>query len=254
MHGTIPGYYGKLPSFGDFLTRRLPRQFVEPWDTWLRNVLSCSTEQLADGWMDSYLTSPIWRFALTANVLSEAAWAGVLMPSVDQVGRYFPFTVAAPFAATWAPLRLAEAAKTWFERLDEIALSALDDGFDLETLDTQLEELGGPIDHETAPTTAAAAAVRSPDRRLAIRCDLGPSVDFSVVLPELTTRVVRLVAPAHGIWWSWGSDMPFCLACMPTASSSAPTLSAYPSRAWLPRASGGPRDDSRVCRRSLATS
>jgi type VI secretion system protein ImpM len=203
LQETSPGYYGKLPRFGDFLTRRLPRQFTEPWDNWLQNVMSCSNEQLGDGWLDSYLTSPIWRFALTANVLSEAAWAGVLMPSVDRVGRYFPFTIAAPFAATLAPLRLAEAAKTWFERLDEIALSALDDEFDLETLDKQLEELGGPIRHETAPISGG---LPTANRRLAMRCDLGPAVDVSVVLPELTTRVLHLVAPAHGIWWNWGSD------------------------------------------------
>ena len=26
------GWYGKLPASGDFVTRRLPPSFIEPWD------------------------------------------------------------------------------------------------------------------------------------------------------------------------------------------------------------------------------
>ena len=31
------GFFGKLPSHGDFLSRRLPRSFVDPWDSWLQS-------------------------------------------------------------------------------------------------------------------------------------------------------------------------------------------------------------------------
>jgi type VI secretion system protein ImpM len=31
----LPGFYGKLPTAGDFVTRRLPIDFVRVWDRWL---------------------------------------------------------------------------------------------------------------------------------------------------------------------------------------------------------------------------
>jgi type VI secretion system protein ImpM len=43
-----------------------------------------------------YLTFPVWRFLLPVGVLGSTAWTGVLMPSVDRVGRYFPLTLATP--------------------------------------------------------------------------------------------------------------------------------------------------------------
>ncbi|TIU04376.1 MAG: type VI secretion system-associated protein TagF, partial [Mesorhizobium sp.] len=31
----LPGFYGKMPATGDFVTRRLPGDFVRAWDRWL---------------------------------------------------------------------------------------------------------------------------------------------------------------------------------------------------------------------------
>ena len=90
------GFFGKLPKHGDFLSRRLPRAFTDPWDRWLQNAIADSREQMAEDWLNIYLTSPIWRFALSPGLCGDNAWAGVLMPSVDRVGRYFPLTLAAP--------------------------------------------------------------------------------------------------------------------------------------------------------------
>ena len=39
------------------------------------------------------------RFWLAPGVLTPDAWSGLLMPSVDRVGRHFPFTLAAPLRA-----------------------------------------------------------------------------------------------------------------------------------------------------------
>ena len=35
----IPGWYGKLPSLGDFASRRLGADFIPPWDAWLQEVI-----------------------------------------------------------------------------------------------------------------------------------------------------------------------------------------------------------------------
>ena len=89
----VPGLYGKIPSLGDFVSRRLPRSFISPWETWLQEVITNSREQLGELWLDHYLTCPLWRFVLSPGICGEQAWGGVLMPSVDRVGRYYPFTL-----------------------------------------------------------------------------------------------------------------------------------------------------------------
>ena len=90
------GFYGKLPSHGDFVSRRLPREFLDVWDSWLQQAVAESKARLGSDWLDAYLNSPIWRFALMPGICGDQAYLGLMMPSIDRVGRYFPLTVAAP--------------------------------------------------------------------------------------------------------------------------------------------------------------
>ena len=145
----LTGWYGKLPSLGDFASRRLPPAFVEPWDDWLARGLAAWREQSPDGWLDGYLASPSWRFVLMPGVLAGAApagataWAGVLMPSVDRVGRYFPLTLVRALPALPADAAQADDLLVWLQRLDDVALDALHDDWPVERLDTELAQLGG---------------------------------------------------------------------------------------------------------------
>ena len=50
------------------------------------------------------MMAPIWRFALAPGVAGPLPMLGVMMPSVDRVGRQFPLTLAAPMAEA-SPLR-----------------------------------------------------------------------------------------------------------------------------------------------------
>jgi len=40
------GFFGKLPSRGDFVSRYLPKSFLEPWDNWLQTAIAQSRQQL----------------------------------------------------------------------------------------------------------------------------------------------------------------------------------------------------------------
>ena len=40
------GFYGKLPSEGDFVTRRLPWEFTSAWDAWLQQGVHASRAAL----------------------------------------------------------------------------------------------------------------------------------------------------------------------------------------------------------------
>ena len=135
----VPGFFGKLPSRGDFVSRRLAADFVERWDGWLQSGVAASQAALGSRWLGIYLTSPIWRFALAPGVCGQQGHIGVVIPSVDKVGRYYPLAAAAPCES---PLALAPVLDGWYEEVEKLLLSTLDEApLDLEALDERLERL-----------------------------------------------------------------------------------------------------------------
>jgi type VI secretion system protein ImpM len=148
VHLPLPGWHGKLPAQGDFVSRRLDPDYIEVWDHWLSEGMLALCEQLGDDWLDAYLASPSWRFLLMPGVLAGSlgvsAWAGVLMPSVDRVGRYFPFTLVQPLDARLVSSPQMPALWHWLERLDDLAADALHEDWDVERLETELARNGGP--------------------------------------------------------------------------------------------------------------
>lgn len=176
------GFFGKVPTRGDFVSRSLPASFVTPWDNWLQAGIAGSREILGETWLDIYLTSPAWRFALSAQVAGDLAAVGVLIPSVDGVGRYFPFTLACVLDGQPAPIDL-RAQSAWFERAEALALGVLAD-ISLDDLIEGLEELGRPAPPAVAPD---GEAWRFED----------PSA--------LAHALSREVAPPHALFWTEGS-------------------------------------------------
>lgn len=133
----LPGWYGKLPSLGDFASRRLTPLFVEPWDRWLATGLAAWRES-DEAWLDAFLAAPTWRFALGAGLPFEQSpgYAGVLMPSVDRVGRYFPLTVVRARRAFEE-----QAPQSWLEALEGLAVAALNDDWNADRFDAELGSL-----------------------------------------------------------------------------------------------------------------
>jgi type VI secretion system ImpM family protein len=88
------GWFGKIPAVGDFVGRRLPEAFRGPWDRWLQDAMALGDQRLGSSWTELYMTFPIWRFLVPRGVLGPQGWTGILLPSVDRVGRRFPLTIA----------------------------------------------------------------------------------------------------------------------------------------------------------------
>lgn len=120
------GFYGKLASRGDFVQRGLPQPFVQAWDSWLAAGLLASQQQLGEQWLQAYLVSPLWRFALAPGVCGPQAVVGVLMPSIDRVGRYFPLTVAQVLAAEQSLADIVCGPDDWFEQTEALLLDTLE--------------------------------------------------------------------------------------------------------------------------------
>lgn len=219
-----PGIFGKLPWLGDFVTRRLPHSFVEPWDDWLQRGMAATREALGDGWLDSFLTAPVWRFLLPAGSAGPAM-AGLLMPSVDRVGRYFPLTLASPLDADpgpEAPLRAA----AWFDALERTALAALDDATAPEAWEAAVEGLGPPpLTEEEPPPVEIGEGWRgtplpSTDRLGIAAMRLGTA--------PLATSARFWTGPAAEGWYLAGDGLP-PPAAWPRAFM-APRLAAEPAQ------------------------
>lgn len=154
MNNSIIGWYGKLPTLGDFASRRLPNSFITPWDAWLQHRMTHSRQELGERWLDHYLGSPLWRFALGPAVVDESTWCGLLLPSVDRVGRYFPLTLAlrpTPMPASSADIYTV---LDWLESVTVTALAALDPHTPLDVFDRGLAELPWPLTDITDPLSA----------------------------------------------------------------------------------------------------
>ncbi len=158
-----PGWYGKLPTLGDFASRRLEPAFIEAWDGWLAAGLAAQRETLGGGWVRAYLHSPAWRFVLMPGVMgagrATTAWAGVLMPSVDSVGRYFPLTLAAALPALPADAAGLEELLGWLQRLEDVAVDAMQDDWEIDRLEDVLALLAPVLAADTARPDSLAQAL-----------------------------------------------------------------------------------------------
>ena len=127
LMGARFGAFGKMPSLGDFLRMDLPQGFVDPWDRWLQEGMLAARAALGEGWQDCYFSAPIWRFTLSPGLAGAAAMQGVMMMSVDRVGRQFPLTLASPLGDLQAPVLAHLRAGEGFAALEALALDALED-------------------------------------------------------------------------------------------------------------------------------
>jgi type VI secretion system protein ImpM len=143
----VPGLYGKVPARGDFLSRRLDSEFIGAWDAWLQQVMSQSREALGARWLECFLSAPVWRFVVPPGMFSKAGWVGLLLPSVDRVGRYFPLTIAAPVHEENidVPATLSRALG-WLDSIDALALEALRPTLDFDAFDRRLAALAMSAD------------------------------------------------------------------------------------------------------------
>ena len=122
------GYLGKVPSLGDFVQDSVSKEFSEHWEQWLQAAIAVSKEQLGEVWQDNYLIGPVWHFALSPNIVGDKGVMGTLLPSMDAVGRYYPFTVASTLE--FAPIDVLNSGVFSLEYEDTV-LKVLDSSVDL---------------------------------------------------------------------------------------------------------------------------
>ena len=162
----LPGWFGKMPHVGDFVSRRLPHDFVRAWDDWLQSGMARARTDLGAAWLACYLVAPVRRFWLAPRLLGDTGWAGTLMPSVDGVGRHFPLTIAA--ALPDHTLAAVLAASAWYRAIDAAGRKVLDVHFSADDLDFELAQVAPlPVDAAADPQAQQLAATwLAPNRPL----------------------------------------------------------------------------------------
>jgi type VI secretion system protein ImpM len=138
------GYFGKLPAKGDFVRAGLPEAFCAAWDGFCREILHEARGALAENFEPVWMESPIWRFLVPAGIFGPAV-LGVWLPSVDRVGRIFPFTA---FALAGSSVDL-DAGAAWADLAEAVGLAGVVEDAPHEDF---LARLTAPVD-DAAPLT-----------------------------------------------------------------------------------------------------
>jgi type VI secretion system protein ImpM len=233
---TEVGFYGKLPCRGDFLQRRAPQSFVDVWDTWLQECLHASRERLQDTWLEIYLTAPVWRFVADSGVCGEGAYAGILVPSVDRVGRYFPLTVIAQLDAGDCPLAMACGNKDWFEAAESLVLEALDaPALDFDSFDERIALLRERLDVGSLDESSRLAGLLRDSEFPAVfarwQLPLVCADSLQSAMNAFAYREMSRVLAPLAFWWTEGSSVlaPTSLATrgLPQASSFVAMLTGH---------------------------
>jgi type VI secretion system protein ImpM len=219
----ITGYCGKIPSLGDFVSLGLDNSLEQSWNEWVQAALAVSREKLQGTWLDNYLTSPIWHFAVSAGVCADRSFAGTLIPSVDNVGRYYPFTLF--YQADLDPLQFWQQ-QAFFQQNEQQLLTILDDNCVLLNWYKKL----APLSLEVVPITPYKQTLLSPNSHqpnwlltASAGADAGSSDQLGLLQQTLNQQFNR-----YSIWWTAGSEhMDPCtliFSGMPTAGTYAGML------------------------------
>lgn len=93
------GWYGKLPSRGDFLGRGLPRPWVRVWDEWLQRAMAGAARQVDAALLrERLLAMSPWHVVVLPAAAGQPLWSGTVVATTDRVGRVFPMLLAEAYA------------------------------------------------------------------------------------------------------------------------------------------------------------
>ena len=210
------GFYGKLPSHGDFLRRRVSDAFVDAWDAWLRECLTASRAALGGQWLNVYLTSPAWRFVCAAGACGPAPVIGIAAPSVDQVGRYFPLTLVAELPPD-VSLVTATSSTRFFEAAEQLVIETLAtervdfDRFDQGAMSLERELVAAALPPELVLDSSASTIVT--DNPQAWQLPLAAASDVTSAFEQVLSLHLEAKYRPLVLMWTDGSGVvePSCL-------------------------------------------
>jgi type VI secretion system protein ImpM len=209
--------YGKLPTKRDFIAIGTPRDFLSAWEPWLQGGVSTSRAALGEQWQGAFLTAPIWRFWLGADLCGTSV-IGAFMPSLDGVGRYFPLTLFACADQEAAiPPPEFDAQDGWFNSAEAFLMSTLDHDRTFEATIADLNGLAAPF--QQFPKALASDIAVESDGTIMIPAG---QRHFADVFGSLRNADHDRIYAATTFWWTIGGEgfapMALCGRRMPDPS------------------------------------
>lgn len=212
------GYFGKIPTLGDFVHQVLPQDFANGFHEWLQQSMADGREALGDEFLTYYLNCPAWKFLMTAGVCGAQPVVGLTIPSVDRVGRYFNFTLATVLPPDCDPIAYALFNRPGFEQLEAAALDILEQDLGTQEIELRVRDIAPKF-------RPAGNARRSVNVETGyIRVSLDESLPlYAQAGALLNDRLVRDLG-AFSAWWygQEGQSTSNLWAC-----SGLPTAQAY---------------------------
>lgn len=135
------GFFGKLPSHGDFVSTGLRRSVQDALDAWLQAGIAKAHHHAGENWEQIFRNMPAWRFVAERGVWGPVTVAGVIVPSRDRVGRSFPLVITAQLHEFSEDSRKLCLDETWFIALEALAETVLHRDFELDTFTANLKRL-----------------------------------------------------------------------------------------------------------------
>jgi type VI secretion system protein ImpM len=202
--------YGKVPAKRDFIAIGAPREFLNAWEPWLQGAISASRAALGDQWQPAFLTAPIWRFWLGADICGRSV-IGAFMSSLDGIGRYFPLTLfaCADDKAAIPPPELA-AQDDWFDAAEAFLMATLDHDANFETMTADLSTLPSPL--QELPKVPAQGGGGDGDGPQALPQPLlhvllpARGQSFSEVFSSIRVRDYAKIYSGSTFWWTIGGE------------------------------------------------
>lgn len=150
--------------------------------------------------MTYYLNCPAWSFVLAGGICGEQAVAGVTIPSVDRVGRYFNFTMASILPADIVPATFASIHAEWLDGLENLALSVLEEEMDQDAIEASINSLSAELNWSQEPRPRFSSG----PEYTRILSDVPAGV--SELIPQLLHHQMIKDHDRYGLWWHQGSS------------------------------------------------
>lgn len=197
------GCFGKIRSCGDFISRHVSQNVQHQFDQWLEAGLTETKNKFQQQWLDYYLTSPVWYF-IRPGANSEQLIFGIMMPSVDKVGRYYPLIVVKELHC-YEELDLGQAAK-----LEDLMLDTLISSVGVDELDQQLQMLDQGLTQGAGISSRNIVDLEAQSQQQL--CDF-INTKLLRIHPDDTESATNIFVHSNemgqqhkSIWWTKGSD------------------------------------------------
>lgn len=192
------GYYGKTPHRGDFVRFNLPQIFITAWDDWLQQLMAFGKEQHPD-WSDQFSQAPVVRFMLSSGMAGNCAWAGLMKPSCDKVGRQFPFTLAMSLPPGTCPVKDMQSLDAWFDQAQLVMDQAFSAQYDFNQLQEALGEFRSSMPVEP-PDVSAEQQVHCPELLSLSLHDTAANLSQPAALATLLDSVLAQTISEYSLW------------------------------------------------------